>query len=190
IGNMPAPADDADVAEVIRRCLSPDASQRPTAKDVVMVLNGRLKLESLERSSDTEPPPIPKPGAEPELPPELPIDPKPTGSPEPAPAAAQELSLVGESGQKVSMRVRTLIGKHLLRALGSDAEFYHSSEQFVLERQADGKWYSKHNSEAKHQTLLNGKSIVEPTPVNDGDILAVGSEERAIQKLPVTVRIH
>ena len=58
----------------------------------------------------------------------------------------------------------------------------------VWTRPAEG-WVAKHNSHAKHQTLLNGKSITEPTPVSDGDVLAVGSEERAIQKLPVTVRL-
>ena len=86
------------------------------------------------------------------------------------------------------MRVRTRVGKYVLQPLGDDAVYYHPDEQFVLEKGSDNCWYVEPNPSAKHQTLLNGKAIVARAVVHDGDVLAVGSEERKIQKLPVTVR--
>ena len=173
-GPMSAPANDADVTEALHRCLAPDPAHRPSAKDIVLVLNGRPKPSDRRSPGPSDPKPKP--------------DTAPPPHPEPPTTLAQELALEGDTGQSVKMRVRTPVGKYLLQAFGTDAVYYHA-EQFVLERGDDDKWYANHNPEAKHQTLLNGKSITDKNPVNDGDVLAVGSEERGIQKLPVTVRL-
>ena len=41
IGLMPAPATNAEVSRILRRCLSPDAAARPTAAELRAVLSGR-----------------------------------------------------------------------------------------------------------------------------------------------------
>jgi hypothetical protein len=195
---MPPPANNADVMEAIHRCLSPDPSQRPSAKQVNMVLNGKLKLPPV----GTPPPVIDKPEPTPgpiddERPPEPPPAPEPPPEPPPAPPAEPEpppepevrrIELVGESGHRIGIGVRTEVGKHLCKPFGDDARFFDTL-QFVLDRGADGEWAVEPNRDATNETMLNGKAITERAPLSDGDILAVGREAKGITKLPLTVRI-
>jgi serine/threonine protein kinase len=182
-GTMPPPANDADVIEAVDRCLSPDSSIRPSAKEVNLVLGGRMKLEPARPSVPPPPRPSrrePSAPAPTEAPPPLPIEPEPPSVP--------KLELVSESGVRKGFGVRTEVGKYLCRAFGEEAKFF-DNVQFVLDRGPDGQWVVEPNQDAKNQTMLNGKAVVEPTPLGDGDVLAVGREAKGITKLPLTVRI-
>lgn len=45
VGEMPAPATNEDVANVIQHCLAPDPAARPSARDVNLILNGKMGAE-------------------------------------------------------------------------------------------------------------------------------------------------
>lgn len=198
-GTMPAPANNTDVEEVLYRCLSPALHERPTARDVLAVLNGRAKPPAIDHSALPEGvappipatfglPPLPMPAAPAGTDPMATLRPAVIGSPMPGEAVAPVLRLVGETGVEIQMRVSTQVGRYLLRPLGPD-HVYFDNHQFTMDRADDGQWFVSHQAAAKHQTLLNGVQVRERVPVVHGDVLAVGSQERKIQKLMLTVQI-
>lgn len=180
LGPMPTGASDADVADVLHRCLSPDPARRPTAKEVNLALNGKWKSSSA--------PPSPSGAA-------------PAPSPAPAPSAAapagdrgvagrvlSKLTLTAESGRKLEFSVRTLVGKHLLASLGPDARYF-DAVQFVVEQGPAGQWMVVPNVKAKNETMVNGKALTETANLKPGDVVGVGRESKGIVKLPLSVQI-
>jgi len=234
-GTMPAPASNDAVADVIHRCLSPRAEDRPTAAEVRDVLTGRLRgitaasaaPAAAPASSTTtaaappalaaEPAPpaaapapatppapeaAPAPAAEP-APPPSPAPPSPAPpAPEPTPAHqppatagaaggavlnVDRIALVGESGQAMTVGVRTPLGKHIVRQFGGDFNVW-DTEQCVLERGPDGTWLLVPNAGTTNETLLNGAAVTAPQPLREGDVIAVGRAAKGIAKLPLAVR--
>ena len=138
----------------------------------------------------------------PERKPSRPIRPRKT-TPKPAPAkkrtppkksvpakkpGPKELVLAGTGGKKISIRIKTVLGKRALAQFGGDAQFC-SEPQFTLE--IKGKdWIVAHNPRAKNETLLNGKAVTSPATLKNGDQLAVGRESKGITKLPLKVQIR
>ena len=88
----------------------------------------------------------------------------------------------------ITLKIKTAIGKTAVVDFGEDAKFW-SEPQFTLDLPLDGKWRVTHDSNAKNETLLNGKAVTKPEAINDGDELAVGRESKGIIKLPLKVRI-
>jgi eukaryotic-like serine/threonine-protein kinase len=160
-GTAPTPAHNDQIVDYLYRCLSPDPRKRPTARDLNLVLIGRL-------GEDVSPKPVPPPAS-------------PVAVPEAAPDA---LVLVGET-DKLVCRVRTVVGKALVAKLGSGAQFW-DARQFEVERQG-AAWVVLPNLGLTNQTLLNGRKVKGATVLKDGDVLAVGSEERKIVKLALKV---
>ena len=169
-GKMPPPATNEAVENVILQCLDPKSTNRPSAKDVVGVLNGR----SFPR--------IIRPDPEPES---VPNHPETILEAEPREDRHVRLDLIYESGGKIEIRVNTDIGQSNCTQFGEDA-MYWSDPQFSLERESEG-WFVSPYSAAKNETLLNGRAINSKTKLNDGDQLGAGKEERNIIKLPLQV---
>ena len=94
---------------------------------------------------------------------------------------------MGESGQSISVGVRTPLGKHMVRQFGEDFNVW-DTEQFTVEKGADGAWQVVPRAGTTNDTLLNGEAITDPRPLREGDVLAVGRAEKGIAKLPLTVR--
>lgn len=207
-GTMPAPADNAEVAAILRQCLHPNPEERPTAAEVRDVLTGRSRSAATASSAAAVPAPAP---AEPAAPPADEVTapfpdasaPEPVASEPiaaeptvPAPIAAgagaavltsARIQLAGESGTTMNLGVRTPLGKHICRQFGPDSSFW-DTEQCVLERGPDGAWQVVPRPGTTNETLLNGEPIDGPRPLHEGDTIAVGRAAKGISKLPLTVR--
>ena len=172
------------VAEYLHHCLNPDPTQRPSAKDVRDALNGKASpLSAIEPGT----PPASKPRPPTETPSEPESSPVPVPEPEPEPESVSSLTLEGPDGGEISLRIKTIIGKSIVRQFGDDSQFW-SEPQFSLERL--GKcWTVTHDPNAANETLVNGKAVTETESLKDGDVLSVGRESKGIVKLPLTVRV-
>ena len=94
----------------------------------------------------------------------------------------------GPAGGSISIHVRTLVGQSTVDSFGEDAQFW-DDPQFTLMPVPAG-WAVLHNSSAKHETLLNGRTLTGSQPLKNGDQLAVGRESKGIIKLPLRVGIN
>ena len=190
MGLMQAPASNAEVSAALYRCLSPDPTARPTAAELRAILSGR--------GATAEPP---KPAA-----------PAPAAR-APAPRAAAEsatragpavsagaraatapivsdgLELTGPDGRSLRIGIRTELGKVLVRQFGPDGEFW-DNRQCVLERNSARQWMVSPVPGTINETLVNGKTITAPTPLRQGDLIAVGRQAKGVVKMPLTVRAH
>ncbi len=177
LGQMPWPASNADVSAVLHRCLDPDPTKRPTATELRAVLIGRNRT------------PAPPPAAS------APVSKKPAVAPAPAaataaarpPLASDTVELVAPGGGTLQVRIRTELGKMLVRRFGAEAEFW-DDRQCVLERSAGGQWTVRPAGTTTNQTLVNGRALTGPLALRTGDQIAVGNEAKKIAKLPLTVR--
>jgi eukaryotic-like serine/threonine-protein kinase len=157
----------ADIAAVMHRCLSPDSRKRPTAQEILEILNG----------GKPAPKEVPKP-----------IPPKPAPVP-PAASTTNKIVLTSGAGSSLSMGIRTNIGKYLCRGMGPDAQ-YLDELQFTLDRNTGGQWMIVPNAASKNETLVNGKAIKESKALRHGDVIGVGRESKGIIKLPLKVELR
>lgn len=178
-GSMPAPARNADVSAMLHRCLSPDPAARPTAQEVRAALSGRApkvaERPSFAAAAAASVSVPPKAGAKP-------VSMAPGGA-----LTTQSIQLVASGGASLQIRIRTELGKALLRRFGAEAEFYDAS-QCVVERRADGQWMVTPAPGTVNETLINGAAVTGPHPLRDGDVLAVGRSAKGVSKLPLTAR--
>jgi serine/threonine protein kinase len=182
-GVMPAPTTNAEVSAALHRCLSPDPAARPTAAALLSVLNGRAAEPTAAKTVTAAPTTsaAPRPAAAPRPPPATaPAAPR-------KPLTSDALSLFAPDGKAIGVRVRTELGKGLLRQFGADASFWDDA-QCALDRTADGQWTLRPLGPTTNQTLLNGRALTAPRLLSDGDIIAVGNESKALAKLPLKVR--
>jgi serine/threonine protein kinase len=197
------------IVSTVHRCLAPNLKDRPTAQGVLDVLNNRLPVivgpsQPPSKSSLANPPPNvapspPKPSSPTTVsvpPPNVPL---PSSKPSPPPAAVPpaaavppravgRLVLVGSEGQEIRTSQQLFVGRALVKGMGDDAK-YVADTQFRLERAEDG-WYVEPILPTPNQTLLNGKRLTGKVRVVEGDVIAVGKEEKNVVKLPLTVRIR
>jgi serine/threonine protein kinase len=189
LGSMPLPADNAEVSAALHRCLSPDPAARPTASALRDTLSGRgakseLPTRSAARST--------RPGAV-----RTPAETRATGAAviaSAAPArtkgaalASDGIELLGPDGRSMQIGVRTELGKALVRQFGPDGEFW-DNRQCVLERRAGGQWVVTPIAATTNETLVNGKTLTAPHALRDGDLIAVGRQEKGVVKMPLTAR--
>ncbi|MFC7738893.1 serine/threonine protein kinase [Roseomonas sp. GCM10028921] len=173
VGSMPEPASNAEVSAALHRCLSPDPAARPTAEELRAVLSGRNR----------------KLAAAPVAPKMVPV----SGSPAPAalpprkPLISEGIELQGGNGRSLRIRVRTELGKILMRQFGPEAEFW-DNRQCVIERGPAGQWVLAPVNATTNETLVNGRAVTSPRPLNQGDVIAVGREAKGVAKLPLTLR--
>ncbi|MDF3068016.1 MAG: hypothetical protein K0R38_3617 [Polyangiaceae bacterium] len=169
LGLMPAPADNAEVSAALHRCLSPDPAARPTAAALRDVLSGRsakAKAKAPARPSATPKPPAREPGA---------------------PLVSDGIELLAPGGGTLRIGVRTELGKALTRQLGTDGEFW-DDRQCVIERGPSRQWVVSPVAGTTNETLLNGKKLIAPHALRQGDQLAVGRQDKGIIKLPLLAR--
>ena len=178
LGRMPWPADNAAVSAALHRCLDPNPAGRPTALELRAILSGRNR----------KPAPEPKPTLSPTAaaPSSRPAAVPPSPGPR-TPFTGDAVELVGPGGATLQLRIRTELGKMLLRRFGNEAEFW-DDRQCVLERSAGGQWSVKPSGRTTNQTLINGRALVGPHILKVGDQIAVGNEAKKVAKLPLTVR--
>ena len=190
-GVMPAPASNDAVSAALHRCLSPDATARPTAAELRALLSGRGPRATVSAGASTSAGAAPTAGKPPAGKPA-------SGSPAPgkaapgkraagAPLTSDRIQLVGTGGRALQIGVRTEVGKHLATQFGADAEFL-DARQFVLERSPDRQWRVSPLAGTPNETLVNGEAVVAPRVLKDGDVIAVGRQAKKIAKLPLTVR--
>jgi eukaryotic-like serine/threonine-protein kinase len=103
------------------------------------------------------------------------------------PLNSERIQLVGETGQAMTVGVRTPLGKHMVRQFGEDFNVW-DVEQCVVERGQDGVWLIVPVAGTTNETLLNGEAVTSPQPLHEGDVIAVGRAAKGIAKLPLTAR--
>ena len=163
LANMPAPAVNAEVSAALHRCLSPDPAARPTAAGLAAILSGL----GTKRAATTKPP--------------VPAHPAAGG-----PIVSDSLQLVGPDGRSIQIRVRTELGKALVRPLGPEGELW-DNHQCVVDRTSARQWVVSPVAGAVNETLLNGVTLTAPHTLRDGDRIAVGRQAKGIVKMPLTV---
>ena len=174
LGEMPWPASNADVSAALHRCLDPDPAKRPTAAELRAILSGRNRKPA--------PPPAAAPALKPVVPPAT-----PAAAPARPSLTSEAVQLLGPGGATLQLRIRTELGKRLVRQFGPDAEYWDEG-QCVLERGPGGQWFVRPGGATTNQTLLNGRALVTSQPLWAGDQIAVGNEGKKVAKLPLTVR--
>lgn len=186
------PTAQETAVELLYQCLNPDASQRPSAKDVNFALRGKYAgtVKPVHRPRPVADAPEPRPSGDhlptgrPPRPDDTPVPPSPTSG---KPTGAR-LELVSESGQFLACSIKTSFGKHSCAPLGEDAK-YMSAVQFTVQPSHDSEgWLLYHHSDAKNQTLINGVFSDDPVELKANDIVGVGNAAKGIVKLPMTVR--
>jgi serine/threonine protein kinase len=173
VGPMPEPASNADVSAALYRCLSPDPAARPTAEELRVVLSGRNR----------------KPAAAPASPKTAPASasPAPAAAPPRKPLVSEGVELQSGDGRLLRIRVRTELGKVLMRQFGPEAEFW-DNRQCVIERGPAGQWVLAPVGPTTNETLVNGRALTSPRLLNQGDVIAVGREAKGLAKLPLALR--
>ena len=91
------------------------------------------------------------------------------------------------TGRALRIGVRTELGKAIVRQLGTDGEFW-DNRQCVLERGAGRQWIVSPVAGTVNETLVNGRKLTAPRALLQGDVIAVGREEKGLLKLPLTAR--
>ena len=178
LGRMPDPGSNAQVSLALHRCLSPNPSDRPSAAELQAILSGRLAIARGSSATPTWAPPDKR------------VRPAKT---EPGDRLASQgvlisdgLELRAENGKSLHLKVRTVLGKALLRPVSTEAEFW-DDQQCALERNSRGEWILVPNVSAVNETLVNGKAISGASVLRDKDVIAVGRESKGVSKLPLTV---
>ena len=207
-GVMPAPATNAEVSGALYRCLSPDASVRPTAAELRAVLSGRSartlaaaqasasrgaavaarSAASAVRSaaSAAKGAATAAKGAAAAVKGVATVTAAAATPARGAPLAGERVKIVGDGGRTIQLGVRTELGKQLARQFGSDAEYW-DARQCVIERRPDRQWQIAPIAGAANETLLNGEVLTTPQPLREGDVIAVGRKAKGIIKLPLRV---
>ncbi|MBP0445412.1 protein kinase [Roseomonas sp. SSH11] len=170
VGMMAEPAGNADVSSALHRCLSPDPATRPTAEELRAVLSGRNRAPAAG-APKTAPAPASPASA---VPPRKPL-------------VSEGVELQGSDGRALRIRVRTELGKALMRQFGPEAEFW-DSRQCVIERGSAGQWVLAPVGPTTNETLVNGRALTTSRLLNQGDVIAVGREAKGVAKLPLTLR--
>jgi serine/threonine protein kinase len=150
----------ACLAEIIHRCLSPDPSQRPTAKAVNLALNAKAPI--IEKKPE-----------------------HPSNAPTPE---INSLRLVGPDGKSLPFNVGTQVGKSLFRRFWTEARFA-DNHQFTLERRGDEWWLLPPENETKNLTIVNGKQARTAVQLKQGDKIEICGKASGKTALPLIVDI-
>ncbi|HYW16333.1 MAG TPA: protein kinase [Allosphingosinicella sp.] len=176
LGPMPWPASNADVSAALHRCLNPDPARRPTATELRATLSGRdRKPAPAPAGPAAARPPAPGPAR------------TASGGASGAALVSETVELAAAGGATLRIRIRTELGKMLMRQFGADAEYW-DERQCVLERSASGQWTLRPAGATTNQTLVNGRALTGAHPLKAGDQIAVGNEAKKVAKLALTVR--
>jgi len=175
LGLLPGPAHNAEVSSALHRCLAPNPADRPTAAALRDLLNGRGAMSERPLATARA----------------VPAGPAAASA---APAANQGeplksdgIELVGGGGHSLKIRVRTELGKAIVRQFGPEGEFW-DNHQCVLDRSPSKQWVVTPNAGTINETLLNGRALTAPRALLNGDVISVGRQEKGVIKLPLVAR--
>lgn len=157
-----AKGNDETVAATMRRMLSPDPGDRPTAREVLRVLNG---------GRITPPPRTPRPKSDDRT----------------RELGANALRLWGESGEAITLNVTTTICGPLVRRIG-ESKYWDKAFQVRLE-QREGTWYATPNPDAPNDTCLNGELLGSRVRLHNNDVLSVGRASKRVYKSPLRIEL-
>jgi serine/threonine protein kinase len=185
--------DKAFVEVVLNACLAPKPADRPTAKQVKDALNGKLDnfagrypnttidVSTLIKGNNVPPESAPTPS--------VPVHKEPsTPSAQPAkdknrsidPNAETKKNCVVEftfeNKKKTVCRINMELGRRKFQGWHEDVE-YMSSSQFKIYRDAGGVWMIAHCSSAANMTMINGRALDAPIPIENGMRVTVGNEK-------------
>lgn len=148
---------------ILHQCLAPRTSDRPSAKDVHLALNG-------ETAGKPEPPRVSR------------VEP-----PILTPMAGNSLR-IGNAIGTIEVGVTTPFGKQLLCKFGDDAQFADDL-QFTIERRDGHWWVVPPPFRTLNATLLNGACLEDAKQLRHGDQLALGSRTSAkvVLQLKLTI---
>ena len=80
------------------------------------------------------------------------------------------------------------IGSAHLSSWSQDVGKFLSRKQFKFTSK-DGLWLVEHVPGASNASYLDGKRIVGPTPIRDGQVIAVGNADGTVIKFPIRLRV-
>jgi len=175
IGTMPAPASNAEVSSVLHRCLSTAPTSRPTAAELRAILSGRGTTSATKAGSAS---------SHVEKSSKISTTPQIKAKP---PIISDGLELLGPEGGSLKIRIRTELGKELVRNLGPGGEFW-DTRQCLVEPNSARQWIISPLPDAINETLVNGVTLTTPRELRQGDSIAVGRQEKGLLKLPLVVR--
>ena len=97
-----------------------------------------------------------------------------------------ELTLLGEGGHSIGLRIRTKMNRHNLKQFGPDSQFTDSEFQYELMPE-EKSWCVVPNARAKNETLLNGHCLNDKATLSNGDQISIGREAKGVSKLELKV---
>lgn len=201
-GNVPD-----EFADLLMKAFSPTADQRPTMEQLHLGLMNVCKSlgkpvsrpvsVSVAKPRTAAAPTSPRPAPAPAL---TPTAPKPAGSSSapkpvapathPAPAAphASRLVLRGDAGE-FSTHATFRMDQKTLARVSSQARFADGNNQFTVQV-SGGCWSIVGNSKVANPTTLNGTEIGDgPTPLKDGDVIALKGRSSGKTAMELKVQI-
>jgi serine/threonine protein kinase len=189
LGSLSDESSTKLLASILQRCLTTDASKRPTALEVARALNGdfgaKMRATAPIHKDETRKPPAP-PKADPVdagMPSLLSL-----GLKEPQLRAERStLVLAGPAGGVIRLNVKTEIGRHLLRQASPEAD-YADVHQFTVEPR-DGSWWIEPIEKTHSATTLNGVVLNSATKLNEGDTIGLCGRISGKKAMPVTVKL-
>lgn len=99
---------------------------------------------------------------------------------------ATGVSLSGSTGESLSMRISTTLGRSLLkRVAGDDSQFASTPQCEIVKDSAAGCWMLRHAETATNPTFLDGNAVTKDTLLTTGCVLTIGPE-----KMPVTISLE
>lgn len=99
-----------------------------------------------------------------------------------------ELTLLGEGGRSIRLRMRTRMNRHNLKQFGPDSQFANSEFQYELMPE-EGGWCVVPNAHAKNETLLNGHCLNDKATLSSDDKISIGREATGVSKLELQVQV-
>lgn len=189
LGSLSDESSTKLLARILQRCLTTDASKRPTALEVARALNGDFgakicapaPIHKHETKKSHEPPKAYSVDA---VIPSL----VSLGRKEPQPSVERStLILEGPSGGVIRLNVRTEIGRHLLRQASSEAD-YADVHQFTVEP-LDGLWWIEPIEKTHSATTLNDVVLNRATKLNEGDTIGLCGRISGKKAMPITVKL-
>ena len=100
-------------------------------------------------------------------------------------AEVSALVLTCSDGQCLELNITTTIGRPTFSS-DDDGQFL-DDDQFTLQRNDENEWLIVPADRTTNETLLNDRAVTAEVVLQEGDVIAVGREEKGIVKLPLTV---
>jgi serine/threonine protein kinase len=183
-GRVRNPDDEVALADLLKRALAPEPSDRPAMREIHQCLLG-INIDETPRSPTKAPSlPSPRPPAAPPPPTTKEMDPVP--APPSSPSSAGRLDLESDRGS-MNFGVTTQVGKRLLDRISTQGIFASEPQFELISRPPE--WLLKPITSAKNSTAINDKIVLKEQRLSEGDrICLIGSSGKRAMELKVTFK--